>query len=137
MEIPAWLRKKPTSDKPRIHFLDELRGAAVLAMILYHGLYTFSEIYRFAWCVEPFRYAKLFQPLIPLTFLLVSGIFTNLSRSNFKRGAKLTVVAACVTLATLIATPQQAIWFGILHLLSVAMMLSAPLLPLLNKLPVW
>ncbi|MBQ4257429.1 MAG: DUF1624 domain-containing protein [Clostridia bacterium] len=105
----------------RICLLDEIRGAAVLCMIFYHTFYTLATIFSI-----PFAYRVLavFEPIDPYfatIFIVISGIVSQLSRSNLKRGLKLAAVAAAVTLVTYFLVPQDVILFGILHFLAVAM----------------
>lgn len=128
--------KKP-SDRRRIHLLDEIRGGAVLCMVFYHGFYTFSAFYHWDWCTMLYEFFRPIEPAFAALFIFISGIAANLTRSNLSRGIKLAVIAAAITIITLIVTPQQPIYFGVLHLLAAGMILSGLILPLLNKLPVW
>lgn len=132
-----FLKKRPPSGIRRIHFLDEVRGFAVFCMVFYHGFYTFSTLFGFAWSSALLRFFSPAEPVFAGLFLFLSGIAANLTRSNLVRGAKLSVVAATVTMVTVLVTPGQPIYFGILHLLSASMLLTGLLLPLLNRLPVW
>ena len=105
----------------RICLLDEIRGAAVLCMIFYHTFYTLATVFAI-----PFAYRVLavFEPIDPYfatIFIVISGIVSQLSRSNLKRGLKLAAVAAAVTLVTYLLFPQEIILFGILHFLAFAM----------------
>lgn len=137
MEWLQKLIKKPSSDKPRIHAIDELRGLAVCDMVFYHFLYTFSSIFGMGWSTALFRFFQPHQPFLAGTFILLAGISANLSRSNVKRGLKLAVVAVAISVITILFMPAEAIWFGVLHLLSAAMILTGLILPALNRLPVW
>lgn len=84
-----------------------------------------------------YQFFKPIEPAFAALFIFISGIAANLTRSNLSRGIKLSFVAAAVTVATIIITPQQPIYFGVLHLLAVGMLLAGVLLPFFNKLPVW
>ncbi len=108
----------------RIWLLDELRGVAVLGMVVYHAAYDLYAIFG----VE----LPLFSP--PLTwlqtyvccsFILISGVSCRLSHNNLRRGAITFGVGLLMTAGTLIFMPSEAIWFGILHFLGCAMMLYA------------
>jgi uncharacterized membrane protein len=136
MQILARFRRAP-SGKRRIVFLDELRGLGVCAMVVYHGLYTFAVLFEESVAETLLRLCQPLEPLFAALFIVLSGIACQLSRSNLKRGAYLAVVAAVVSAVTILVTPEQPIYFGILHLLSCAMMLTGLLLPYLNRLPIW
>ena len=131
------LPKKPSEQKDRIHFLDELRGFAVFCMVFYHGFYVFSELFRFEWSTSLLRFFQPLEPVYAAGFLVLSGIASNLSRSNLIRGVKLGVIAAAITVITVFVTPEQPIYFGILHLMSLAMILTGLLMNVFRKLPAW
>lgn len=106
-------------------------------MIVYHGFFTFSTMLHWEWATSLFQFFTPLEPVFAALFLVLSGIAANLTRSNLKRGLKLSVVALVVSGVTIMVTPDQPIYFGILHLLSVAMLLTQPLLPLFDRIPVW
>ncbi len=129
--------KKPPSGSRRIHLMDEIRGFAVFCMVFYHGFYTFAALFGWAWGRRLLEFFAPAEPLFAGLFIFISGIAANLTRSNLSRGLKLAVVAAGVSAVTLLFLPEQPIYFGILHLLAAAMLLTGVLLPLFNRLPVW
>lgn len=124
----------------RIELIDILRGLALLAMASYH----------FTWDLEFFGYLppafateggwRLYARAIATTFLVLVGIglvlgqnpFTR-RRTRWRRLAWIVTGAAAITAATLVATPQSFVFFGILHLIAFASVAAQPLL----KLPVW
>ena len=97
------LRKRARSDKPRIHTLDELRGLALVAMIVYHTLYDLATMYGMPIGIGTDPWLIAFQRCICCTF-----------------GA-----AILLTLATVLFMPDFQILFGILHLLGLSMILFA------------
>ena len=120
----------------RVHGLDLLRGAAILLMVIYHGL--FSLVYIFGADLDWFRdpiFNNLGAPLIGGTFTLISGISSRYSRASWKRGLKVLGWGLVMTAATAIAVPELIIQFGILHLMGSCMILIALLKPLLDKVP--
>lgn len=121
----------------RICLLDEIRGAAVLCMIFYHTFYTLATIF-----LIPFAYRVLaiFEPIDPYfatIFIVISGIVSQLSRSNLKRGLKLAAVSVVVTLVTYFLFPQDVILFGILHFLAFAMIWYGLTAKWREKIPLW
>ena len=129
--------------KERIHLLDEIRGIAVLGMILHHCLFGFCmfgldlRLLRFDLLervLETVWFEWLRLPFV-LAFLVISGICCNFSKSNLKRGVVCFAVAMAVTLVTfLVGMPIK---FGILHLLGVCMLLAGILEKAKIRLSFW
>lgn len=128
--------------KGRIHLLDEIRGAAILCMVLFHAFYSMA--FFFHWEIG----ATLYDFFLPVSlwfaglFILISGISCRLSHSNAARGGKLLAIALGLTLVTWLLEHKvgivaTTIWFGILHLLSVCMLIYAALRRPLEKISPW
>lgn len=117
----------------RIHLMDELRGFAVFCMIFYHAFYTLAYLYKIKIGLLLLNFFMPAEPYFAALFMFISGISSNLSRSNLKRGFKLLGLALVVTLVTYVAVPQEVIWFGILHFLSVCMILFGLVKPLFDR----
>ncbi|NJR13442.1 MAG: DUF1624 domain-containing protein [Phyllobacteriaceae bacterium] len=111
----------------RFGWLDGARGAALIAMAVYH----------FIWDLELFGYLaagtagtgsiKLFARAIASSFLVLAGFSLVLAtaggirwRPYLTRLAKVAGAAALISLATFLAMPQGAIFFGILHHIALA-----------------
>lgn len=116
----------------RIHFLDELRGLAILCMVFYHAFFTMSYFFHFKIGYQLFSFFTPAEPFFAALFILISGVCSKLSRSNLKRGLKLFAVATGVTAATYFI-PGALIIFGILHMLSISMILFSLAEKLLDK----
>ena len=107
--------------RARLYFLDTMRGTAVLAMLVYHLLYNLYFYGNLPRDVMFHPLMRAFQISIGVTFLFVAGISARLSRSNIRRGARLFLIAMGITAVSyLIGNP---ILFGVLHLLSISMIL--------------
>lgn len=115
--------------------MDEIRGLAVIAMVVYHLFYTMGYVYHIQAGAAAFLFLRPFSPIVPIVFITISGISSQLSRSNIRRGAKLLPIAAAVTLVTVLITPQSAIYFGILHFLSIAVLLYGFIKRWLDQIP--
>ena len=116
----------------RIILLDELRGTAVILMIIYHTLYSMTFIFHIEAFYPAMRAVYPYEPVIPIIFITICGIVCSFSRNNLKRGMKIFLIALAVTLVTYIAIPSQVIIFGILHFLGISLM-TYPLLKRLTK----
>ena len=93
------------STRRRIHFLDELRGFAVLCMIVQHGFYCIGYVYRYVWAQDAFEFFYPATPYFAAAFVMISGMVSQLSRSNVKRGLKLLAIALIMTLVTGVVLP--------------------------------
>ena len=130
----------------RIHWVDQWRGLAVALMIVYHIAYDLNYLE-----IAPINQRSLFWFIegnfIRLTFLLIVGISLYLSRKkyptfldffkrHFIRAITLFGIAMIITLATWLMDRDNAILFGILHLISFGIFFGAlivrhPFLPIL------
>lgn len=121
----------------RIYFMDELRGFAVLCMVFYHAFFTLGYLFNQSWGSVLMNFFMPAEPYFAGLFIFISGISSDLSRSNLKRGLKLLGVALAVTLVTVIFVPNEIICFGILHFLAVCMILFGLTKPFFGKIPFW
>ena len=121
----------------RVGAVDIARGAALLAMAIYH----------FAWDTEFFGYAapgmtavggwKLFARCIASSFLFLVGVSLVLAHTGGmkwpswrRRLAMVAAAAALISAATYMATPDAFIFFGILHQIALASLLGLAFLRL-------
>ena len=119
-------------DGGRIELIDALRGLSVLLMILHHfaiDLEMFGMLPA-SWVYSDIVYAL--HLIFASVFISLSGVSSRFSRSNVKRGIKVLVCAAIVTLVTWIM--DMTIWFGILHFLGISMIIYGLLSRWLDKL---
>jgi len=130
--------EKAIAKPPRYALLDELRGAAIILMVIYHALFSLAYVFGSGTGRRLFGLMGPVQPFIAGTFIFLCGLCCRFSRSNFKRGLELAGAAAIVTLATLVMTlfgVDEVIWFGVLHFLACAVLLFALVQKLAEKLP--
>jgi len=107
----------------RIHLVDELRGVAIIGMVIYHFLYTLSTLFSVNLGENTLRVMQIIQPPLAGTFILIAGFTCRYSRANVKRGLRTMLYGGLITLFTVILVPSQAIYFGILHFLGISMLL--------------
>lgn len=133
------VRQKSIS-KNRIHLLDELRGLAVLCMIFYHAFYLMYAMFGMETGKTLFDLCTPLQPFFSSLFIIISGISSRLSHNNTGRGIKLLLIALGFSFVTIYMLPQfniegAEIYFGILHLLSVSMLVFSLLHRILDRIP--
>lgn len=136
-EISTSVIRTSAMHKPRIHTMDELRGFAVLCMIFYHAFYTMAFLLNVELGKQLLYFFMPAEPYFAGMFILISGVSSQLSHSNLSRGLKLLGVALAVSLVTCLLLPDEAIRFGILHMLAVSMILFGLLQRALERVPFW
>lgn len=107
--------------KKRIDIIDALRGCAVIYMVYHHLVYDLVVFSGAPSRLVDNAVIDILQPLFASVFIVLCGVSSNFSKSNLKRGAITLAVAMCITLVTTIM--DMPINFGVLHLLSVCMLL--------------
>lgn len=117
--------------------IDALRGLALLNMLVYHTMYDWVYIFGHAsgWYDIWSTHCHVWQQYICWSFILLSGYSFTLSRRPLKNGLLTAACAVVLTVATAVAMPEEVIWFGVLHLLGCAALLTCLLHPALEKLP--
>ncbi|MEM7067706.1 MAG: heparan-alpha-glucosaminide N-acetyltransferase [Pseudomonadota bacterium] len=112
---------------PRIEFLDWARGVALVAMTIFHFAFDL-ELLGFqepGFISQP--HWKYFARAIASSFLLLAGFslflahFAGVRWEAWRwRMIKIVAAAVLITIATWFTTPQQFIFFGILHAIAFA-----------------
>jgi len=111
----------------RIEFLDFARGLALIAMTIFHFAFD-MELFGFqerGFISQP--HWKYFARAIASSFLILTGISLYLAHADGilwsgwrKRMVMIAGSALMITAATFFATPDQYIFFGILHQIAFA-----------------
>lgn len=119
---------------PRLGLVDVARGAALVAMIVYHLVWDLDYFGLIANGVAASAPVRGLSHAIASAFLLIAGVSVALAhRGKFngkkfrKQFIKVTLAAAAVTLVTAYVMPQAPITFGILHAMAVGVLLTAAL----------
>lgn len=122
-----------TMAQPRLPIVDVARGVAIVAMFVYHftwdlGFFGFIELQA---SVDPGW--RWFAKGIASSFLVLVGVGLVLAdrggmnwRAYARRLALVTAAAATISLATWYATPDEFIFFGILHCIALSSVLALP-----------
>ena len=111
----------------RYHILDDIRGAAVISMILYHAMWDVNNmlgIYM-SWYYSNTGY--IWQQSICWTFILLSGFCFQLGRHKLKRGLTVFGAGLLITAVTAVFMPNNIILFCILTLIGTSMLVMVPL----------
>lgn len=117
--------------RSRIPAVDLARGAALVAMAVYHFAWDLRLYGLIAVNVSEHPAWRLFAQSIAASFLALVGVSLMLAarggirpRPYLKRLAMIAGAAALVTIGTWYAFPDSFIFFGILHLIAVASVLG-------------
>jgi uncharacterized membrane protein len=122
----------------RFWSIDFLRGIAVSTMVVFHFLFDYDffargglDLYSGAWFWLGRLAAVLFVFLAGMSVVFWgrrhAAVFSTLAKRMLSRGLLLLGAGMLITLFTWLFFPRYAIWFGVLHLLGTATILSVPL----------
>lgn len=121
--------------KKRFIWLDELRGVALISMLIYHIIFQ-STVVGCASTDILYRPVSIFFQLVAqLLFISIAGISAYMSHNNLKRGIKILSCAIVITVVTYVVMPENRILFGILHFLGVMIILYWLILHRITCLP--
>lgn len=128
------------SNARRIEVLDELRGFAILAMIVHHFFLDVGDVLSLNRGYKIFNDLCTVQPIFWAIFIIISGICSRLSRNTIKRGVIVFACGMLVTFVTAVIMPLMGIenadiYFGILHCLGCCMIITGITMPLIEKIP--
>ncbi len=118
--------------KKRIYTLDTIRGIMIIGVVIYHiifDLYDFFGLKSVSFICSP--YADFVRDFGAGVLIFISGISSRLSKSNLKRGIKALFFAGILSAVTY--AMDCFIFFGILHFLSVSMILYGVLEKIVEK----
>ncbi|MBD8890692.1 heparan-alpha-glucosaminide N-acetyltransferase [Roseibium litorale] len=119
----------------RIGALDAARGAALVAMVVYHLSWDLSWFGHVDWAVSTDPDWKAFAASIAGSFLFLSGIGLALAHRNgirwrafWIREGKVALAACTVSIATWFAFGDSFVRFGILHAIAASSLIALPFL---------
>jgi len=113
--------------RERLVWPDALRGATVISMVLYHGMWDAVYLWGFSAPWYGALPGYLWQQSICWSFLLLSGWCFLYDRKPLKRGMTVFLWGAAISLVTLLAMPEERILFGVLTLIGSSILLTIPL----------
>lgn len=133
----------PPTNAGRLAALDLARGAAIVAMAIYHFSWDLSWFAFVDWDVGGAPGWRTFAVSIAASFLILVGVSLDLAhyeeirwRPFWKRFALIAASAACVSIGTHFAFGDSFVRFGILHCIAISSLIALPFtrLPLLYAL---
>jgi uncharacterized membrane protein len=131
-------RRRPAEG--RVGLIDAARGAAILAMVVYHVAWDLYFLGFIALDITSDPGWVFFQRAIVVSFLLLVGVSLTLAHgegirwSAFGRRVAVIVAAALlVTVGTYIALPDYFVFFGVLHAIALFSVLGIAFV----RLPWW
>lgn len=130
------MEKTLKKDSGRVGILDEIRGFAIICMVVYHAMYDLKSIFGMD---VPFFFESWFDIIRDIfagTFIFISGTVCRYSSNNIKRGAQCFFIGMIMTFVVPFFT-ESTIMFGILHFLGISMMLFGLGQKLFDLLPSW
>jgi uncharacterized membrane protein len=119
----------------RIDGLDIFRGFAILCMVLYHFTYDLNYFSIISIDMNHTSSILLLRYTIMSMFLLSVGMSLTLAHKNSikwsairKRILQLGIASVLVSIATYVVFPNNWVYFGILHFVLLASLITLPLL---------
>lgn len=121
--------------------VDSFRGIAIIMMIAFHILYDLTYLRGIDFAISS-GFWFIFGRITAVMFLFLVGMSLSISYNRIrktmdpdqitikyiKRGVKIFALGLLITVATWFTIPDAFIFFGVLHLIGVAIVLSRPLL---------
>lgn len=127
------MTSEATPSRPRIAALDMARGAAIVAMIIYHFGWNLSFLGLMSADLRDQPVWLWFGHLIAASFLALVGVGLVLAHGDgfrphlfLRRIGLIAGGATLVSAGTYIVFPQQFIFFGILHAIAISSILALP-----------
>ncbi len=109
--------------RERVRYIDFFRGLAIINMIIYHTLYDLKYIFLVHMNFFNLESFYFYQQYICISFIFLSGVSSNYSSKLLKNGIKLFVISLIITCITIFFSKGMEIYFGVLHFLSIGMIL--------------
>jgi len=121
--------------KKRIDIIDALRGFAVILMVIHHLLFDLVEFMGAPSWLFSNPVLDILHYFFAGLFIFLSGVSSQFSRSNLKRGIKVFAIAMLLTIVTSLPFVNEPIRFGVLHLLGFCMIFYGLTRSIWDKIP--
>lgn len=118
----------------RVGFIDEVRGFAILCMVVYHAMYDLNFIYNIPVPIFFDSWFYFIRDIFAGLFIFISGVACQFSHNNIKRGIQCFFFGMLITFVTGYKSNFPII-FGILHFLGISMILYGLFEKVFEKIP--
>lgn len=125
---------KSTVGSTRVGLLDEIRGFAIICMVVYHAMYDLKYIVGIDVPIFFESWFDIIRDIFAGAFIFISGTVCRYSSNNMKRGIQCFFIGMLMTFVMPFFTGGT-IMFGILHFLGISMMIYGLGENLFDKLP--
>ena len=132
MKVTQQTRSSGKSD--RVYMLDEIRGFAIICMVIYHAMFTLKSEFDINVPIFFESWFDIIRDIFAGVFIFISGIMCRYSHDNVRRGAKCFMLGMVITFVMPLFS-AGVIRFGILHLLGISMMIYGLFEKPLEKMP--
>lgn len=118
----------------RVGLFDELRGFAIICMVVYHAMYDLKYLHGVDVPIFFESWFDVIRDIFAGMFMFISGAVCKYSSNNVKRGVQCFFIGMLMTFIMPFFT-NGTILFGILHFMGVCMMLYGLAESFLSKMP--
>ncbi len=125
---------KAVSGAARVGLIDEIRGFAIICMVVYHAMYDLRYIFDLDIPIFFESWFDIIRDFFAGMFIFISGTACRYSSNNMKRGIQCFFIGMIMTFVLPFFTGGT-ILFGILHFMGISMMLFGLSEKALDKLP--
>ena len=113
---------KSVGNSARVGLLDELRGFAIICMVVYHALYDLKFLFGVDVPIVFDGWFDIIRDIFAGLFIFISGTVCRYSHNNLKRGVQCFFIGMAMTFIMPFFS-SGTILFGILHFLGICMMI--------------
>lgn len=129
------MARATTAKSNRVGLFDELRGFAILCMVVYHAMYDLKFLHGIDIPIFFEGWFDVIRDFFAGMFMFISGTVCKYSANNLKRGVQCFFIGMLMTFIMPFFMNGATIYFGILHFMGVCMMLYGLGERLLSKIP--
>lgn len=126
-------KKSSAGKSGRVYLLDEIRGFAILCMVVYHAMFNLKYSFKVDVPIFFESWFDIIRDIFAGAFIFISGIMCRYSHDNVRRGAQCFILGMLITFV--VPFFGSDIKFGILHMLGISMMLYGLLSGVLERIP--